>query len=55
MGTEERDRFKRDDQPDVEAHSKGIKRANEEPKTEAEDRAQDDGPDVEAHMKGVKR
>ena len=48
MGTEERDRFKRDDQPDVEAHSHS-KRANEEPRTEPEDKSDDDGPDVEAH------
>ena len=50
MGSEERDRFKRDDQPDVEAHMKG-KRANEEPQTEPEDKKSgDDEPDVEAHM-----
>lgn len=50
MGTEEKDRFKRDDQPDVEAHShKGGRTANEEPRTEPEDKSGDDGPDVEAH------
>jgi hypothetical protein len=49
MGTEERDR-RRGEEPDVEAHSK-AKRANEDPKTEAEDKKSgDDEPDVEAHM-----
>ena len=51
MGTEERDR-RRGEEPDVEAHINPPRprKANEEPKTEAEDKAGDDAPDVEAHM-----
>jgi hypothetical protein len=48
MGTEEKDR-RRGEEPDVEAHKHRI-RANEEPRTEPEDKKSgDDEPDVEAH------
>jgi len=46
MGTDERDRVKRSDEPDVEAHR--HKARDDEPQ-EPEDKASDDEPDVEAH------
>lgn len=47
MGPDERDRAKRSDEPDVEAHK--AKAAVDEGLKEPEDTAADDAPDVEAH------
>jgi hypothetical protein len=47
MGPDERDRAKRSDEPDVEAHK--HKSAADEGLKEPEDKASDEAPDVEAH------
>jgi hypothetical protein len=48
MGPDERDRAKRSDEPDVEAH-KAKAAADDRPKA-PEDKPSDDAPDVEAHI-----
>jgi hypothetical protein len=48
MGTDERDRAKRSEEPDVEAHK--AKHANDEGLKSPEDKASDETPDVEAHV-----
>jgi hypothetical protein len=47
MGPDERDRAKRSEEPDVEAHK--AKSAADDGLKEPEDKASDDSPDVEAH------
>lgn len=43
---DERDRFKANEEPDVEAHAHAHKARPDQPDTDERD---DDGPDVEAH------
>ncbi len=51
MGTDERDRVKRSDEPDVEAHRvKARDDEPQEPEDKADDKASEDTPDVEAHV-----
>lgn len=53
MGTDERDRAKRSEEPDVEAHKHKVAAADEGLKS-PEDKASDETPDVEAHVHKVR-